>query len=119
LRRWMMRRMACTVKRSPPRHRMLSDSMSTSATSPHWNATAAKNRAPASPCVTCAAMQTKEANRDVWAFGWEMSSRGRFTTPADFPRHDCSPYSHVHARTRKFEICSSFKGHFLSPRAKP
>jgi hypothetical protein len=35
----------------------------------------------------------KVANR--WGFGWEMSSRGRFATPADSPRHDCSPYSHV------------------------
>jgi hypothetical protein len=25
-------------------------------------------------------------------------SRGRFATPADLPLHDCSPYSHVHAR---------------------
>ena len=25
-------------------------------------------------------------------------SRGRFATPADFPPHDCSPYSHVHER---------------------
>jgi hypothetical protein len=25
-------------------------------------------------------------------------SRGRYATPADFPRHDCSPYSHVHVR---------------------
>ena len=24
------------------------------------------------------------------------SSRGRFATPADFPRHECSPYSRVH-----------------------
>jgi WD40 repeat protein len=24
--------------------------------------------------------------------------RGRFATPADLPRRDCSPYSHVHAR---------------------
>jgi hypothetical protein len=25
-------------------------------------------------------------------------SRGRFATPADFPRHDCRPYSNVHVR---------------------
>jgi hypothetical protein len=25
-------------------------------------------------------------------------SRGRFATPADFPLHECSPYSHVHVR---------------------
>jgi hypothetical protein len=28
----------------------------------------------------------------------EDRSRGRFATPADFPLHDCSPYSHVHVR---------------------
>jgi hypothetical protein len=27
-----------------------------------------------------------------------MSSRGRFTTRADFPRHDCSPYRGLHVR---------------------
>ena len=37
----------------------------------------------------------KVTNRNVRDFGWEMSSRGRFATPADFPLHDCSPYSHV------------------------
>jgi hypothetical protein len=31
------------------------------------------------------------ANRNVWDFGWEMSSRGRFATPADFLLHDGSP----------------------------
>jgi hypothetical protein len=35
------------------------------------------------------------ANRDVRGFGCEMTSRGRFATPAGFPLHDCSPYSHV------------------------
>jgi hypothetical protein len=40
----------------------------------------------------------KIANRNVRDFGCEMSSRGRFATPADFPLRDCSPYSHVHVR---------------------
>jgi hypothetical protein len=31
----------------------------------------------------------------------EMSSRGRFATPADFPPRDCSPYSHVHVRRER------------------
>jgi hypothetical protein len=32
----------------------------------------------------------KIANRDVRGFGRERaSSRGRFATPADFPRHEC------------------------------
>jgi hypothetical protein len=34
----------------------------------------------------------KVANRDVGGFGWEMSSRGRYVTPADSPLHDGSPY---------------------------
>jgi hypothetical protein len=25
-------------------------------------------------------------------------SRGRFATPADFPLHECGPYSHIHVR---------------------
>jgi hypothetical protein len=45
-------------------------------------------------------------------------SRGRFATPAGFPRPECSPYSHVHA-PRKFGIYPSFKEYFMSPRAKP
>jgi hypothetical protein len=40
----------------------------------------------------------KFASRNVRDFGWEMSSRGRFATPADFSLHDGSPYSHVHLR---------------------
>jgi hypothetical protein len=30
--------------------------------------------------------------------------RRRFVTPADFPRHDCSPYSHVHARRESLGV---------------
>jgi hypothetical protein len=43
---------------------------------------------------------------------------GSITRPADFPPHDCSPYSTCTRTTRKFGICPSFKDHSLSPRAK-
>ena len=46
----------------------------------------------------CHTANAKVADRNVKDFGWEMRSGGRFATPADSPRHDCSPYSHVHAR---------------------
>ena len=46
----------------------------------------------------------KIANRNVRDFGCEMSSRGRFATPTDFPLHDCSPYSHVHVRRESLEF---------------
>ena len=38
------------------------------------------------------------ANRNVGGFGWEMSSRGRFATPADFPLQDRSPHQGLHER---------------------
>jgi hypothetical protein len=41
------------------------------------------------------------ANRNGRGFGWEISPRGRFATPADFPQHGCSPYSHVHVRRER------------------
>jgi hypothetical protein len=44
-------------------------------------------------------------------------SRGCFTTPADFPLQDCSPYRGLHAA--KFWDFPSFKDRFLSPRANP
>jgi hypothetical protein len=34
-------------------------------------------------------------------FGWEMSSRGHFATPADPPRHDGSPYRGLHVRRER------------------
>jgi hypothetical protein len=55
--------------------------------------------------------------RIVTGFRVGNRSRGRFATPADFPRHDCTPYPHVHGR-RACGIRPSFKGNFLSPRAK-
>jgi hypothetical protein len=49
----------------------------------------------------------KVANRD--------RPRGRFTTPADFPRHDCSPYSHAHVRRERVGVVHRSRDHFLSP----
>ena len=63
-------------------------------------------------------MQTV-ANRNVRDFGWEMSSRGGLATPADLPRHDCSPYRALHVRRESAGFVDRFKGRFLSPRAKP
>jgi hypothetical protein len=61
------------------------------------------------------------ANRDggELRIGWEMSSRGRFAPPADFPRHDCSPCSHVHVRRESLGICPPLRTSFCRPRAKP
>jgi hypothetical protein len=47
--------------------------------------------------VTHTSMQ-KLQNRRVRDFGWEMSSRGRFATPADSPLHDGAPYRGLHVR---------------------
>jgi hypothetical protein len=38
------------------------------------------------------------ANRPNRDFGWVTSSRGRFATPADSPRHECSPCRGLHVR---------------------
>jgi hypothetical protein len=38
----------------------------------------------------------KVGNRNVRVFGWERSSRGRFATPADYPRHDGTSYRGLH-----------------------
>jgi hypothetical protein len=40
----------------------------------------------------------RNASRNVRGFRVGDRSSGRFATPADFPPHDCSPYSHVHVR---------------------
>jgi hypothetical protein len=40
----------------------------------------------------------RKSNRDFRGFGWGECSRGRFATPADFPRHDCSPYRGLRVR---------------------
>jgi energy-coupling factor transporter ATP-binding protein EcfA2 len=57
----------------------------------------------------------KVANPDVGDLGGRDRSRGRFATPADFPRHDCSPYSHVHVRRESVGCVHRSGGHSLSP----
>jgi hypothetical protein len=57
----------------------------------------------------------KVANRDVRDFEWEMSSRGRFATPADFPRHDGTPYSHVHVRRERLGFVHRSRTIFYRP----
>jgi hypothetical protein len=69
-------------------------------------------------CDPVACSDAKVANRNVRDFGWEIA-RGRFATPADFPLHDYSPYSHVHVRRESLGFVHRSKGHFLSPRANP
>ena len=61
----------------------------------------------------------KVANRNVWDFGWEMRSRGRFATPGDSPRHDCSPYSHVHVRRVRLGFTRRSRAIFCRPVPKP
>jgi hypothetical protein len=55
------------------------------------------------------------ANRNGRDFGWEMSSRGRFATPDDFPRHECSPFSHVHVRRERLVVNGPF---FVAPEVR-
>jgi hypothetical protein len=59
------------------------------------------------------------ANRNGRDFGWEMSSRGRFATPADFPRRDCSPYSHVHVRRESLGFVHRPRAIFCRPVPNP
>jgi hypothetical protein len=60
------------------------------------------------------------ANRKTLrGFGWEMSSRGRFATPAEFPRHDCSPYSHVHVRRESLGFVSRSRTILCRPVPNP
>jgi hypothetical protein len=42
-------------------------------------------------------------------------SRGRFATPADFPLHDCSPYSHVHVRREGLGFVHRSRAIFCRP----
>jgi hypothetical protein len=53
-----------------------------------------------------------QQSRNIRGFGWEMGSRGRFATPADFPRHDYSPYSHVPERRESLGFLSVVQGPF-------
>jgi hypothetical protein len=46
-------------------------------------------------------------------------SRGRFATPADFPLHDCSPYSHVHARRERLGFVHRSRAVFRRPCPNP
>jgi hypothetical protein len=59
------------------------------------------------------------ANRNEWDFGWKMNSRGRFATPADSPRHDCSPYSHVHVRRESLGFLHRSGTSFCRPVPNP
>jgi hypothetical protein len=52
---------------------------------PLWSSTACTSSRPA--------YSDEKANRNVRDFGWEIAHEA-----ADFPRHDCGPYSHVHVR---------------------
>jgi hypothetical protein len=61
---------------------------------------------------------TKQLRIVMGISGGGGRSRGRFATPADSPRHDCSPYSHVHARRERLGFVHRSR-HFLSRRAKP
>jgi hypothetical protein len=45
-------------------------------------------------------------------------SRGCFATPADFPRHDGTPYRGATRTPSGFGVCPSPKGHSLSRRAQ-
>jgi hypothetical protein len=42
-------------------------------------------------------------------------SRGRFAMYADFPRHDVSPYSHVHARRESLGFVHRSRAIFCRP----
>ena len=55
------------------------------------------------------------ANRYVSGFGWEMSSRCRFATPADFPLQHCSPYSHAHVRRERLGCVYRSRAVFCRP----
>jgi hypothetical protein len=57
----------------------------------------------------------KVANRNVRDFGWEMSSRGRFVTPVDFPLHDCSPDQGLHIRRESLGFVHRSRAIFCRP----
>ena len=61
----------------------------------------------------------KVANRNVRDFGCEVSSRGSFATPADFPRNDCSPYSHVHVHRESLGFVHRSRIIFCRPVPNP
>jgi hypothetical protein len=45
-----------------------------------------------------------EENRNDKGFGWAVAHEAVFATPADLPRHDCSPYSHEHVRRERLGV---------------
>jgi hypothetical protein len=53
--------------------------------------------------------------RNIWGFGRQDRSRGCFATPADFPLHECSPYSHVHARRESLGFVHRSRAIFCRP----
>jgi hypothetical protein len=65
------------------------------------------------------AAMKKVANRNVSDFGWKFRSRRRFTTPADSPLHDGSPYSHVHARRESLGFVHHSRSVFCRPVPNP
>jgi hypothetical protein len=70
----------------------------------------------ASPSLT--AMESV-ANRNGRISGGRDHSRGRFATYAAFPRHDCSPYSHVHARRDELGFVPRSRASFCRPVPNP
>jgi hypothetical protein len=52
---------------------------------------------------------------NVRGFGWGIAHAGRFATPADFPLHDGSPYSHVHVRSDSLGFVHRSRAIFCRP----
>ena len=52
-------------------------------------------------------------------FGREMSSRGRFATPADFPRPDCSAYRELHVCRESLVFVYRSRTSFCRPAPNP
>jgi hypothetical protein len=54
---------------------------------------------------------------DVRDFGWGRS-RGRFAMYVDFPRHDCSPFSHVNVRRESLGFVHRSRSSFCRPQCQ-
>jgi hypothetical protein len=65
-----------------------------------------------SPTVSRTAMKESRIVTEGISGGGEMSSRGRFVTPADFPRRECSPFRGLRGTPRTFGILSIVQGPF-------
>jgi hypothetical protein len=61
----------------------------------------------------------KVANRSVRDFGWGMSSRRRFKTPADFPLPDWSPCRLLHVRRESLGVVPRPRTIFCRPVPNP